>query len=146
MPGNFNIVELTSDGEIAAAFPLAAVLRPHLHAQTFAAQVRAQQREGYRLLGGFSDGSLVALAGYRPATTLARGPHLFVDDLVTAPGHQGKGYGTAMLAHLAAVARRHHLDKLWLDSRDTARTFYERVGFTMHTSIPCWIDGDRLID
>jgi len=63
-----------------------------------------------------------------------------VDDLVTAADEQGKGYGAAMLEHLKAVARSRGMSRLWLDSRDTARTFYERVGFTVHTSLPCWID------
>ena len=144
MPNPIQIAELTTDAALAAAFPLMSVLRPHLAADTFVAQVRAQQRDGYRLVGGSVDGQLVALAGYRRTATLFRGPHLFVDDLVTAPDHQGKGHATALLRHLAAVARAEGVEKIWLDSRITARTYYEKVGFTMITSIPCWIEASAL--
>ena len=144
MANSLQIVELETDGQIAAAYPLMSVLRPRIARDDFLPRVRAQQREGYRLLGGSVDGRWVVLAGYRFASTLSRGPHLFVDDLVTAPDLQGRGHATALLRHLAAMARVRGLEKLWLDSRDTARTFYEQVGFTTHTSIPCCIDAARL--
>jgi GNAT superfamily N-acetyltransferase len=144
MSSELKFEELDTDDRIAKAFTLMSVLRPRLSVDGFVPQVRSQQREGYRLLGGSVAGQLVVLAGYRRATTLARGPHVFIDDLVTAPEHQRKGYATALLRHLAAVARSEGLEKIWLDSRDTARTYYEQVGFTPHTSIPCCIDARRL--
>src|SRR4051812_13773067 len=91
---------LTTDAEIAATFPLMNVLRDRLTADTFVDVVREQQRGGYILVGGYADGNLVSLAGFREGQTLSRGPHLFVDDLVTEPGEQGKGYGQAMIAWL----------------------------------------------
>jgi GNAT superfamily N-acetyltransferase len=144
MTTELEIAELETDEAIAAVFPLMSELRPRVRREDFVPQVRTQQREGYRLLSGSVGGRAVTLAGYRWATTLVRGRHLFVDDLVTAAGEQGKGYGKAMLRHLAGIARAAGYDKVYLDSRDTARTFYERVGFTMHTSIPCSIDVARL--
>src|SRR3954453_5509984 len=103
MANPLQIVELETAGQIAAAYPLMSVLRPRIPPDAFLPQVRAQQREGYRLLGGSVDDQWVVLAGYRFAPTLSRGPHLFVDDLVTAPDHQGKGYATGLLRHLAAL-------------------------------------------
>ena len=138
------IVELDTDGSLAAAFPVMSELRPRVRREDFIPQVRAQQTEGYRLLGGSVGGRFVTLAGYRMATTLVRGRHLFVDDLVTAASEQGKGYGTAMLRRLGEIARAAGVERVCLDSRDTARTFYERVGFTMHTSIPCFIEVEQL--
>src|SRR6266702_4115097 len=91
------ISELTTPDAIVAAFDLMSMLRPHLTRDTFVDQVTAQHCDGYRLIGGHIEGRLVALAGFRFARTLARGPHLFVDDLVTAAAEQGKGYGAAML-------------------------------------------------
>jgi GNAT superfamily N-acetyltransferase len=120
------------------------VLRPNLQPETFVGQVRQQAREGYRLFAGMADGAIVALAGIREGTTLSRGPHLFVDDLVTAPSVQGRGYGKAMLRHVAGLAREKGLPRVHLDSRDTARSFYERLGFTMYTSVPCSIEVERL--
>jgi ribosomal protein S18 acetylase RimI-like enzyme len=140
-------VELTGDDQIDAAFELMAVLRPHLRREHFTRQVREQRHEsGYRLAGGFDAATrrLLVLAGYKRATTLARGPHLFVDDLVTHPAHRNHGHGKAMLAHLATIAKAMNLEKIWLDSRAAAKTFYEQAGFTMHTSIPCFIDVKNL--
>lgn len=138
------IAELERDEELAAAYPLMAELRPNLREEAFIAQVREQQREGYRFLAGSVGGRPVSLAGYRLSTTMARGRHLFVDDLVTAAAEQGKGYGTAMLRRLCAIARAEGIEKVYLDSRDTARTFYEQIGFTMFTSIPCCIEAAAL--
>jgi GNAT superfamily N-acetyltransferase len=120
------------------------VLRDRVRADTFLAEVRRQQRDGYQLIGGFADGTLVALAGSRPGHTLSRGEHVFVDDLVTDPSRRGEGHGTAMLAWVAARARAAGVPRVYLDSRLTAKGFYERVGFTMLTSIPCWIDAGKL--
>ena len=86
-----DVRELTADDDVVAAFPLMAQLRPHLGGETFLAIVRRQQRDGYRLFGGFAGGRLVVLAGVRDGHTLSRGPHLFVDDLVTLDAQRGTG-------------------------------------------------------
>ena len=136
---------LETDADILTAFPLMSGLRDRIKADTFLAEIRRQQRDGYQLIGGFADGRLVALAGSRPGHTLSRGEHVFVDDLVTDPGRRGEGHGRALLSWIAARAKANGVPRVYLDSRLTARGFYERVGFTMLTSIPCWIDVDRLI-
>jgi ribosomal protein S18 acetylase RimI-like enzyme len=136
---------LESDEEILAAFPLMHCLRERLAtAGAFLADVRRQQADGYALAGGFEAGTgrLVVLAGFRRGSTLGRGPHLFVDDLVTEPAAQGRGHGTAMVAWLRRRAAAAGLPRVWLDSRATAKGFYEQVGFTFATAIPCWIDAD----
>ena len=133
---------LESDHAIEGAYPLMAQLRPHLIEAEFVAVIRKQAADGYRLFGGFDAGRrLVALAGLRVSHTLSRGPHLFVDDLVTDESQRGRGYGKAMIRWLRAYASEQGLPAVHLDSRDTARGFYERVGFTFHTSIPCRIDS-----
>jgi len=139
------IRELRGDGEIEAAHGLMAVLRPHLIREEFAGLVQGQRREGYRLIGGFVGQRLLVLAGVRDGCTLSRGPHLFVDDLVTEPGEQGKGYGGEILRWLARDAIARGLSSMWLDSRATAKGFYERMGFTMHTAIPCSVEVSRLL-
>src|SRR5437660_624375 len=75
---------LETDADITAAFPLMATLRDRVRVETFLAEVRRQQRDGYHLAAGFAGAELVALAGFRPGHTLSRGEHLFVDDLITA--------------------------------------------------------------
>src|SRR5690349_6354302 len=72
------IRELESDAEIAGAFSLLNVLRERLRPETFLEQVRIQEAESYRLVGGYVEGKLVTLAGVRRQHTLSRGPHAFV--------------------------------------------------------------------
>ena len=136
-----DIRQLDADADLVAAFSLMAQLRPHLKEAEFVSVIRRQRADGYRLFGGFDGGRLVALAGLRVAHTLSRGPHLFVDDLVTDETHRGRGYGKAMVLWLRTYAGEQGLPAVCLDSRDTARGFYERVGFTFHNSIPCRIDS-----
>jgi GNAT superfamily N-acetyltransferase len=141
-----NIRELVADEEIQGAFTLMAELRARVRPDTFLAEVRRQQVEGYRLFGLFDDeGALVALAGARRTHTLSRGEHLFVDDLVTADRVRGRGFGTALLTWLAARAAEQGLSCMYLDSRNTAKSFYEQIGFEMLTSIPCRIDVAALL-
>ena len=134
------IHQLRSDDEIKAAFPLMLQLRDRLHADTFLQEVRRQQAQGYELIGAFADGRLVALAGVRRTHTLSRGEHLFLDDLVTDAAVQGHGYGSVLVRWLAVRAAAEGIPRLHLDSRISAKGFYERLGFTFHTSIPCWLE------
>jgi GNAT superfamily N-acetyltransferase len=137
--------ELLADREIAGAFPLMRELRDRVIEETFLAEVRRQQAEGYRLFAGFAGERLVALAGVRRTHTLARGEHLFVDDLVTEDGARGKGYGRELLRDVAKLAAAEGLSRIHLDSRITAKGFYEKLGFRFHTSIPCWIEIGELL-
>jgi len=133
-----DIRELRTDEEIRDSFPLLSSLRDRIRAETFLREVRRQQIEGYRLFGGFAGGRLVCLAGVRRSHTLARGEHLFVDDLVTLEEARGKGHGAEMLRWLAGRSRAEGIERIYLDSRATAKGFYEKQGYTMMTSIPCW--------
>ena len=134
------IRELRTDAEIRAAFPLMSNLRDRVRQETFLSEVRRQQVEGYRLVGGFDADRLVALAGIRRSHTLARGEHLFVDDLVTAEDARGRGHGRELIAWLATGAAGEGISRIHLDSRLTAKSYYEALGFRFLTSLPCWID------
>lgn len=135
---------LETDDEINDAFPLMSTLRDRIRRETFLREVRRQQEQDYQLFGAFAGDRLVALAGVRRTHTLARGEHFFVDDLVTATDAQGRGYGTALLSCLAEQAAAAGVRRLYLDSRDTARGFYAKLGFRFLTSIPCWIQVEHL--
>ncbi|MFI5380241.1 MAG: GNAT family N-acetyltransferase [Tepidisphaerales bacterium] len=137
--------ELVSEADIASACDLMRLLRPHLRPGTFAATVAIQRQDGYRLYAAYNP-QLVCLAGVREARTLARGEHLFVDDLVTADGVRGQGVGTAMLRWLAQLAAEKRLPRVYLDSRESAIGFYRKVNFTFLTSVPCWIDVEALLE
>ena len=45
-----------------------------------------------------------------------------------------------MIRWLADRARAEGIPKIYLDSRATAKGFYEKIGFTLLTSIPCWLE------
>jgi len=142
----FTVRELRSDDEITSAFPLMSSLRDRIAAGTFLFEVRKQQLQGYELLGAFDGPRLVALAGVRRTHTLSRGEHLFVDDLVTDESVRGHGHGRKLMEWLERRCANEGIAKIYLDSRITARGFYERIGFTFQTSIPCWKDvsgGER---
>jgi GNAT superfamily N-acetyltransferase len=137
---------LQTDDEITVAFPLMAQLRDRIRPETFLADVRAAQSEGYELIGGFDDGArLVVLAGLRCTRTLSRGRHVFVDDLVTDQSVRGKGCGRQMLQWIAQFALDRGMSHIHLDSRDTATGFYEQLGFTFSTSVPCRIEAAKLL-
>jgi GNAT superfamily N-acetyltransferase len=138
------IRELYGDAEIRGVYPLMKALRERIAEETFLLEVRRQQAEGYRLFGGFVDDAPVVLAGVRRTHTLSRGEHLFVDDLISAEPARGAGHGREMMRWLARRAAAEGVSRIHLDARASARVFYEKLGFTFHTSIPCWIDVDRL--
>ena len=140
----FTCRRLRTNDELRDAFPLMATLRDRIAPDTFLAEVRRQELQGYELIGGFSAGRLVALAGVRRSHTLARGEHLFVDDLVTAADAQGAGHGTGMMRWLAGRCAEEGVARIYLDSRDTARGFYAKLGLRFLTSIPCFVDVAHL--
>jgi GNAT superfamily N-acetyltransferase len=135
--------ELRTDAEIRAAFPLMAMLRDRIRSQTFLAEVRHQQTQGYELVGAFDGDRLVSLAGVRRTHTMARGEHLFVDDLVSDETARGRGYGRALMQWLSERCAAEGITRIYLDSRNTAQGFYRKLGFQFHTSIPCWIEVPR---
>ncbi len=72
--------------------------------------------------------------------TLARGEHLFVDDLVTLEEDRDRGRGAQMIRRLGQRARAEGPARIDLDSRATAKGLYEKIGFNFLTSIPCWME------
>ena len=140
-----DIRELQTDDDILQAYPLMKALRERISSTTFLDEVRRQQQLGYRIIAGFDRGRLLALAGIRRSHTLSRGEHLFVDDLVSDEASRGAGHGREMMQWLARHAAAEGVPRIYLDARITAKGFYEKLGFTFHTSIPCWIDVERLV-
>lgn len=129
-----HFAEADHDLAILACFDLMRHLRPALtDAQTFLAQVRRMQGQGYVLLGAWlaQEQQPVALAGYRLSETLLYGAYLYVDDLVTCPHRRGLGLGHALLQHVFAKASAQGLSRVVLDTRLdnlAAQRFYQRAG------------------
>jgi GNAT superfamily N-acetyltransferase len=64
------------------------------------------------------------------STWLGR-PGLYLEDLFVRPEHRGKGYGRALLVHLAKIARERKCGRMeWavLDWNEPAIQFYRKLG------------------
>ncbi|NML41596.1 1-(5-phosphoribosyl)-5-[(5-phosphoribosylamino)methylideneamino]imidazole-4-carboxamide isomerase [Chitinophaga sp. G-6-1-13] len=75
--------------------------------------------------GAFEGGQLVTVVSLFPGKGEAQ-----FRKLATLPAAQGKGYGKAILEHLADVCRKENIKLLWCNARDTAVSFYDRLGYT----------------
>ena len=118
----------------AQAFPLIRQLRTALDEAEFLQRVRRQSHGGYELVGAYRDGRLIGVRGMRPVHTLARGPHLHVDDLVVDEAVRGSGAGRALMAYAEADARACGMGAVFLDARPDAIPFYEREQYTLHAA------------
>ena len=130
-------VELGPD-ETRLAFEAMRVLRPHIESvHEFVARVNGAQRpEGYRLIGSFADGDVVAAGGFRRLNTLAWGDVLYIDDLVTLESHRGQGHAHRLLEWILAEGRRLGCGQIHLDSaphRHAAHRLYLNEGFHIAT-------------
>jgi GNAT superfamily N-acetyltransferase len=121
-----------TDAEIAACFPVMALLRPHLGgADELVTRVARQREAGYRILAAWRDGAPIALAGYRTEENLIHGRFIYVDDLVTAENERSCGLGARLLDAVAALGQSLGCDRLVLDTAlDNVRAhrFYYREG------------------
>ncbi len=105
-------------------------LRPQLSQDAYVAQVHHQEaHDHYRVVSLYEDGEVRAVAGFRLATGLALGHHLYVDDLVTDSETRSHGHGKALLDWMEAHGKAHGCKQLVLDSgvqRHAAHRFYLR--------------------
>ncbi len=117
-----------SEAEILRCFPVMAQLRPHLVKKKFVKRIRRQQEEsGYQLVFLEGAGVVQAVAGFRISECLWVGRFFYVDDLVTAAGARGQGWGQRMMGWLLKRARKEGCAEFHLDSgvqRFEAHGFY----------------------
>jgi GNAT superfamily N-acetyltransferase len=93
-------------------------LRPRW-GDTLADVIDSQLRPaGYRLVGAFENGAETAasVCGFRQATMLAWGRHIYVDDLSTVPAARGRGHADVLLSWVVDEARRLGCEAVHLDS------------------------------
>jgi GNAT superfamily N-acetyltransferase len=123
---------IESEPDVQRCWSVMRQLRPHLSAESFAAQVRRQmQAHAYRLACVEAEGVVKAVAGFRVSECLAWGRFLYVDDLVTDETERSRGHGEALLRWLIERAWSEGCDELHLDSGVTrfgAHRFYLRHG------------------
>jgi GNAT superfamily N-acetyltransferase len=109
-------------------------LRPHHGtAEQLAEQIDKQRADGYRVIASMEGDEAAAVAGFRIQENTAWGRHLYVDDLVTHPGHTRKGHADALFAWLDEEAKQQGCGELHLDSgvaenREAAHRFYFNHG------------------
>lgn len=135
-----SIRELSS-GETRLAHRAMAELRPAFAHDLagFVALVDGPMRTaGYRLLAAIEDpeSDAAAVVGFRPVTSLAWGEALYVDDLSTRAAHRRRGHGRALLAAVAAEARRLGCAAVHLDSghqRHEAHRLYLAAGYRIRS-------------
>jgi len=123
------------DDEWEVAFYVIRELRRDLDLQTFLERVDRQKVSGYRLIGAFLECTLIAALGFRTLSTLARGFHMHIDDLVVASNFRGRGTGRALLRWAEEKARSEGIDKLFLDSRTEVVGWYRGLGYEPHTAV-----------
>jgi ribosomal protein S18 acetylase RimI-like enzyme len=137
------VAPAATDAEILACFPVMQQLRPKLPGpDAFLAQVRRQERQGYRLTVVRRGAVVVAAAGWRLSENLIRGPFLYIDDLVTLEAERSHGHGDRLFDAMVAEARAQRCKGLVLDSGVTnaaAHRFYfrKRMAVTaLHFALP----------
>ena len=127
-----NIKIAESDADLARISDVLLELRPAFTKDALIAQIKAQQRAGYRVAYVEEAGEVLCVAGFVVGTKLAWGKHLYVDDLVTAERHRSTGAGKQMIDWLKDHALGLGCRQLQLDSgvqRFGAHRFYLREGF-----------------
>jgi ribosomal protein S18 acetylase RimI-like enzyme len=121
-----------TEADIAACYPVMALLRPHLaSAEEFVARVARQRDAGYCLLAFWRAAIPVALAGYRLEENLVHDKFVYVADLVTAEAERRGGLGAQLLDAVAAIGRDAGCARLVLDTaldNALAHRFYYRQG------------------
>lgn len=127
------LLELT-ESKLQPAFEIIKQLRNLTFAE-FIDRIDKQKKYGYIIVGAFYGKEIVGVIGMRPVSTLARGSHLHVDDLVVDSHWRGQGVGKALLSFAEKWAAHHSLGAVFLDSRPSVLPFYENLGYSPHTAI-----------
>lgn len=119
-----------TDDELRKTHRVMAQLRPHVGEDQYVAQVKRQRElERFQIVALWEDGEVRAVGGFRLATALAHGNHVYVDDLVSDDTKRSKGHGAALLAWIGQYGKERGCTSLHLDSgvqRHGAHRFYLR--------------------
>lgn len=77
-------------------------------------------------LGAFDGENLIGVASF-----FREPPGLRLRKLAVAPNYRRAGLGSDLVREGAALAREQGFTQLWCDARQTARGFYEALGFKL---------------
>jgi GNAT superfamily N-acetyltransferase len=75
-------------------------------------------------------GGIVAAVSFvvHPCPERPRDIAVYLWGMAVLPQYQGRGLGTALIAHVVAEARLSKATVVWADARESAVAFYERLG------------------
>jgi GNAT superfamily N-acetyltransferase len=134
MKSSSNILEAVEDSELNKCWLLVQELRPHVSQHDFVKAVGEMRHEGYTPVFIQEDDEFVAYVGFREMQMLFSGKIIYIDDLVTAPQHRGKGYASQLLDYIIEIARSKKLKGVHLDSgylKNEAHRLYLNKGFIL---------------
>ncbi len=106
--------------------------------EEFSEKIIIQIKNGYHLCGIQEGDELVCVAGFRFANSLAHGPHIFIEDLVTDENARGKGYAKQLLESIIKIAHEKKINSIVLDSgvqRCDAHKFYIKNNFNIRAFV-----------
>jgi ribosomal protein S18 acetylase RimI-like enzyme len=120
--------------DLTAAAELLTQLNPETPAAIIAERLRVllADHSHYELIGAFSGGKLVGVAGAWIATKIWCGRYLEIDNLVVDHEQRSAGIGSLLVQHLEAVARERDCKIVVLDSytaNHPSHRLYHRLGF-----------------
>ena len=127
------ILEISTEDEIANCFEVFLELRPHLkNKEKFTETVLLQMKDGYKIIAIKEGDQIASCAGYRYMQTLSWGKFIYIDDLITQEKSRGKGYGAKLLQYVINEAKNSGCNQVHLDSghaRFDAHKLYLQNGF-----------------
>lgn len=118
--------------QMASIAPLIHVLNPKLSKAAFDRRLHEMVANGYRCVGGYHDGALIAIAGFKIFTRFWCGKQMDVDNVIVAEAYRNGGVGKKLFRCLERIAVREGCDVMVLDSYShahAAHRFYHREGF-----------------
>jgi ribosomal protein S18 acetylase RimI-like enzyme len=130
---SIHIRSLSTD-DLAEAATLLTQLNPETPACVISERLRAilMDHPHYELIGAFSAGKLVGVAGAWIATKIWCGRYLEIDNLVVDSGQRSSGIGSLLIDHFEAVALERDCKIIVLDSytaNHPSHRLYHRLGF-----------------
>lgn len=96
--------------------PVLIELRPHRTPDQLREMIVSQMTDGFQIVYAGDDSHAFAVAGFRTLHMLFSGKTLYVDDLVTHPGHRKKGYAGMLMKWMIQYAKDNGYDHFSLDS------------------------------
>lgn len=127
-------IQPLADNDLPAAAELLTQLNPETPAAIIAERLHTllADHSHYELIGAYTAGKLVGVAGAWIATKIWCGRYLEIDNLVVTNAQRSAGIGSLLIQHLEAIARERDCKTVVLDSYTTnhpSHRLYHRLGF-----------------